>query len=79
VFFCMYNKHINTEKESNMTPQEQMAEKGIAVGDECWVNYQGVGCLGIVHGFTAKRVLVENLCRNVDGAQPYAPSNVTKK
>ena len=62
-----------------MTTQEQMAEKNIKVGDEVWVYYQGVGCLGIVHGFTAKRVLVENLCRNVDGAQPYAPGNVIKK
>ena len=62
-----------------MNAQQQMEEKGIAIGDECWVNYQGVPCLGIVHGFTAKRVLVENLCRNVDGPQPYAPSNVTKK
>ena len=62
-----------------MTAQEQMTAKGIAVGDYCWVYYQGCGCLGIVHGFTPKRVLVENLGRNVDGAQPYAPANVQPK
>ena len=59
-----------------MTAQDQMTAKGIAIGDYCWVYYQGCGCLGIVHGFTPKRVLVENLGRNVDGAQPYAPANV---
>ena len=61
------------------TAQEQMTAKGISIGDYCWVYYQGCGCLGIVHGFTPKRVLVENLGRNVDGAQPYAPANVQPK
>ena len=63
-----------------MNAQEQMQEKGIKVGDEVWVNYQGTVCTGIVHGFTAKRVLATNEGRWCgDVPQPYSPSNVTKK
>ena len=63
-----------------MNTQEEMKNKGIKIGDEVWVNYQGTICTGKVYGFTEKRVLATHdgrWCGNVP--KPYSPKNINKK